>query len=217
MNSAIHSTQTPVVFLVIGWSAAAYLIGSIPVAWLLSRLHTGRDLRNMGSGNVGVMNTALSVHRWAGVIVFSTEILKGVLVVLIARWLRFNDVLLGLGIVAVVTGTRWPVWLRFKGGRGNTTGLAACVLVSYESFLVILAVWALARIMVQRSFDATRLTLLMLPVSFWLVTRSWVFAFTGIALSLIYLNAQQPESDDHMLIQQRWSSFWRFLTSPPRN
>ena len=47
-----------------------YLIGSIPVAWLMAKILTGEDLRQMGSGNVGVMNTMVSVSRWAGVTVF---------------------------------------------------------------------------------------------------------------------------------------------------
>jgi acyl phosphate:glycerol-3-phosphate acyltransferase len=200
----------------LGWISASYLLGSFPVAWLLARWVTGRDLREMGSGNVGVMNTALSVHRWTGLLVFLTEITKGVLVVLVSRLLDLNDMLLGMGIVAVVVGTRWPVWLGFKGGRGNTAGMAACLAISYQTLLVILASWALARFAVKKSFIATRLTLISLPFSLWLVNRSWWFALTGLALSLIYLNAQQADSDDHLLIQQRWSSFWSFLTSPPR-
>ena len=51
----------------------SYLIGSIPIAWFLTRLVTGKDLRQMGSGNVGVMNVAVSVHRWDGLLVFLGE------------------------------------------------------------------------------------------------------------------------------------------------
>ena len=202
--------------LVIGWFAGAYLIGSIPVAWLLARWITGSDLRQLGSGNVGVMNTALSVTRWAGLLVFMAEISKGVLVISIARFLGATDLLTCVTIVAVVVGTRWPIWLKFKGGRGNSAGMAACFLISYQSLLVVLACWVLARLAVRRSFLATRLVLLSLPFIFWLVTHSWWFVLTGLALSLIYLSAQEEKSDDHLLIQEHWSSFWGFLTSPPR-
>ncbi len=200
----------------IGWFTGAYLLGSIPVAWLLARWITGRDLRLMGSGNVGVMNTALSVTRWAGLLVFLAEIAKGLLAVTIPRMLGANIFVIGLSIVAAVIGTRWPIWLGFKGGRGNTTGLAAFLLISHQSLLVIMACWVLARFLVKRSFTATRLTLLALPFIIWLVTRSWWFALVGLALSLIYLHVQRPESDDHLLIKQRWSGLWEFLTYPPR-
>jgi glycerol-3-phosphate acyltransferase PlsY len=216
MNSNFIPTGMLEPLLAIGCFAGAYLLGSIPVAWLLARWVTGQDLRRMGSGNVGVMNTALSVARWVGLIVFLTEIAKGVLAVAIPRWLGANDFLISLAIVAAVIGTRWPVWLRFKGGRGNTTGMAACLVISYPSLLVTLACWVLARLAVKRSFAATRITLVALPFILWLVTQSWWFSLTGLALSLIYLCAQRADSDDHLLIQQHWSSFWNFLASPPR-
>ncbi|MEJ2304686.1 MAG: glycerol-3-phosphate acyltransferase, partial [Anaerolineales bacterium] len=61
--------------------AVCYLIGSIPTAWIVVKLVTGRDIRTLGSGNVGVMNTALSVTRWAGLLVFVGEAAKGALAV----------------------------------------------------------------------------------------------------------------------------------------
>jgi glycerol-3-phosphate acyltransferase PlsY len=200
----------------VSWLLGAYLLGSVPVAWLLAHQVSGRDLRTMGSGNVGVMNTALSVARWAGLLVFLTEIAKGILVVAIPRLLGAENYLIGLGIIAAVAGTRWPVWLEFKGGRGNTTGMAACLMISYPGLLATVACWVLARLSVKKSFTATRITLVMLPFIFWLTTQSAIFTFTALMLSLIYLGAQHQDSDDHLLIKQRWTSFWAFLTSPPR-
>ena len=68
-----------------------YLIGSIPVAWILTKLVSGQDLRALGSGNVGVMNTALSVHRWTGALVFLAEILKGVGAVWVSRYFGADE------------------------------------------------------------------------------------------------------------------------------
>jgi glycerol-3-phosphate acyltransferase PlsY len=85
--TAYFSSQMQDILLCIGWFSGAYLLGSIPVAWLLARWLTGHDLRRMGSGNVGVMNSALSVARWAGLLVFLTEIAKGLLAVTLPyRW-----------------------------------------------------------------------------------------------------------------------------------
>ncbi len=63
--------------MIVGLVLASYLIGSIPVAWILTKLVTGSDLRTLGSGNVGVMNTAASVARWAGALAFAGEAAKG--------------------------------------------------------------------------------------------------------------------------------------------
>jgi glycerol-3-phosphate acyltransferase PlsY len=162
------------------------------------------------------MNSALSVARWAGLLVFLTEIAKGLLAITLPRMWGASEFVTGLAVLAAVIGTRWPIWLGFKGGRANTTGMAALLLISYPSLLVTLAIWVLARLTVKRSFIASRMTLLALPLIILMVTRSWWFALVGLALSLIYLSAQQPGSDDHLLIQRRWSSFWNFLTSSPR-
>ena len=127
------------------WLLGGYLLGSIPVAWLLTKWATGRDLRQLGSGNVGVMNTALSAARWVGALVFLCEIGKGVLAVFIPRSVGEAEIITGLLVIAVVVGTRWPVWLGFKGGRGNTAGMAALLLISWQALASVLGIWVLTR------------------------------------------------------------------------
>ena len=95
--NAYPAPEIPVILLSIVTFASAYLSGSIPVAWLIARWATGKDLRRMGSGNVGVMNTALSVARWAGLIAFLGEITKGVLVVVYPPLLGADETMIGLG------------------------------------------------------------------------------------------------------------------------
>src|SRR5947207_9211011 len=120
---------------------AGYLWGSIPEAWLIAKLVTGHDLRQMGSGNVGVMNTALSVHRWAGLLVFLAEIAKGVLAVVVSRALDGSEVAVGLTVIATIVGTRWPVWLWGAGGRGNTAAMAALFTLNWVALAAMLAIW----------------------------------------------------------------------------
>jgi glycerol-3-phosphate acyltransferase-like protein len=95
---------------------AGYLLGSIPIAWVVTKMVAGRDLRQLGSGIVGVMNTALSVHRWTGEIVFSAEIAKGALTVILARAFDGSQAAIGLTVLATIIGTRWSAWLGFRGG-----------------------------------------------------------------------------------------------------
>jgi glycerol-3-phosphate acyltransferase PlsY len=205
------SVVTPV-----AWIFSAYLLGSIPVAWLLTKWVTGQDLRRLGSGNVGVMNTALSATRWAGLVVFLCEAAKGFLAVILPRFQGQGDIIVGLVVIAVVLGSRWSIWLGFKGGRGNTAGMSALLMISWQTMVFSLAVWVLARLLVHNSFKATRISLVTLPIITAGVTQSWWYALVSLALALIYLGAQQPRSDDHQIIKERWPSFWAFLTSPRR-
>jgi glycerol-3-phosphate acyltransferase PlsY len=196
--------------------AAGYLLGSIPVAWLIARLVTGQDLRREGSGNVGVMNVALSVARWAALLVFLAEAAKGVLAVALARALDGDEVAIGLVVLATVVGTRWSIWLRGAGGRGNTAGLAALLVISWLTLAGVLALWLLVRLLTRSSFMTTRITLMLLPFIVGLATQSWWYAVFGGALSLVYMSTHRPESDDHLLIKERWPNLWAFLTGPRR-
>jgi glycerol-3-phosphate acyltransferase PlsY len=193
-----------------------YLIGSIPQAWLLAKLVTGQDLRRMGSGNLGVSNTAVSVSRWAGLFVFVTEAAKGILAVLLVREIGGDELFQALGLLAAIVGTRWSIWMKGAGGRGNTAGIAGLFLIAWPIPVIIIFVWVTMRLILPTSFMATRISLVLWPLIFGLVTLVWWYALFGSVLSLIYLQAQQPDTDDHTLINQQWSSVWAFLTSPRR-
>lgn len=193
-----------------------YLIGSIPEAWLIAKRVTGQDLRYLGSGNLGVANVALSVARWAGLLVFLLEAAKGVLAVLFVRAVGGDELLVAAGVLATVAGTRWSIWLKGAGGRGNTVGVAALFLIAWQIPLLILVVWILVMIITHNSFLTTRISLLTWPIIFGLVSDIWWYPLFGAAIAFIYLEAQQEETDDHLLIKEQWSNLWTFLTSPRR-
>lgn len=200
----------------VGLAAAGYLLGSVPIAWIVTRLVTGKDLRQLGSGNVGVMNVALSVTRWAGLIVLLGEAAKGVLAVALARGVVDSEWAIGLTVLATVIGTRWMIWLGLAGGRGNTAGLAAMLVLSWQTLVLVFAIWAVVRLIGRSSFWATRISLLAWPFVFGALTGSWIYLAFGIVLSGVYLTTHRTVSDDHRIIKQRWPSLWAFLTGPKR-
>jgi acyl phosphate:glycerol-3-phosphate acyltransferase len=199
------------------YAAGGYLLGSIPVAWLLTWLLTGRDLRTMGSGNVGVMNIALSVHRWAGLVVLLTEVAKGLLAVLIPWFASGEPVLIGVCAVGAFVGTRWPVWLGFHGGRGNTCAAASLVLIAPLAVAVLGMVWFGVRWIGVSNFGATRVMVAALPVVVGATTLSWWWLAVGVAYVLLFLTTHRPTTDDHLLIEQQFPSLWAFITSPRRH
>ena len=200
----------------IAWVIASYMLGSIPIAWLVTKFATGRNLEELGSGNVGVMNTALSVHRWAGLLVFISELSKGALAVFLPRSWNGDDVAVGLTALAAFVGTRYSIWLRGRGGRGNSAAAASLALISPLTLVIMLALYLLGRWWTRSNFIAMRIALFSLPPIFGLVTRSWWWALVGACFSLVFLSTHRPESDDHLLLKARYPALWAFLTAPRR-
>ena len=193
-----------------------YLLGSIPVAWLMGRLAGQGDIRRLGSGNAGVMNVALNVSRWAALVVMAAETAKGIATVLLAQKWQLSEAMIGLAVVAAVVGTRWSIWIKGSGGRGNTVGVAALLVLAWPAVVIGLAVWIIARLLTHSSFWATRCWLLSLPVTLGLVTGSWAYAVMGALLALLYFSMHKTETDDHTILKQTWPNLWAFITTPRR-
>ncbi len=104
---------------------AAYLIGAIPVGVLVARLAGGVDIRSHGSGNIGATNVLRTLGPAAGVITLLGDIAKGYAAVWVAGTLGGTPTWAGAGAVATVVGNCWPLFLRFRGGKGVATGLGA--------------------------------------------------------------------------------------------
>ena len=97
------------------WIAIAYLCGSIPFGLLIARLKTGKDVRTVGSGNIGATNVARAAGRPAAIATMILDALKGLVPVLLSPWPAACA-------VAAVVGHCFPIWLRFRGGKGVATG-----------------------------------------------------------------------------------------------
>jgi len=112
---------------------AAYLLGSIPMAFLVAKWTRGIDLRKHGSGNVGSSNVlAATSKRWAlPVALFDTS--KGLLAVLAARWAGLDIIPQFAVGIAAIAGHNWPIFLGFRGGRGILTTLG--VILSFSPLL----------------------------------------------------------------------------------
>jgi len=107
----------------------AYLLGSIPFSYLVAR-YRGVDVRNVGSGNVGATNVMRNVGRGAGLLAFALDFLKGVGATAIGLQLEPEGPLPAVAAVVVVLGHMYPVWLRFRGGKGVATGGGAFLLLA---------------------------------------------------------------------------------------
>jgi glycerol-3-phosphate acyltransferase PlsY len=125
-----------------GIALGAYLLGSIPFGYIIVKLREGRDIRASGSGNIGATNVARTAGPAAGVVTLLLDLAKGYLAVWLAA--KFSGGCLNcmmVSAVAVVLGHMFPVWLKFKGGKGVATGVGAFVLICWPAVAGALVVW----------------------------------------------------------------------------
>lgn len=121
--------------------AAAYLIGSVPFAWLAVLLWKGVDIRTVGSGNVGATNAGRILGRRAAVGIYLLDAGKGAAAVFLAR--AFDPLIrqeVVCGLFAII-GHCFPVWLRFRGGKGVATTTGVFLALAPVAFLIAGAVW----------------------------------------------------------------------------
>ncbi len=119
----------------------SYLLGSIPFGYILVRLVRGEDVRKLGSGNIGATNVARSSPA-LGVATLLLDALKGFLAVFLTHLLFGGPVLYMFvaGLFAIV-GHLFPVWLKFRGGKGVATGLGAFLILTPKAMLVMLGIF----------------------------------------------------------------------------
>jgi len=124
---------------------AAYLLGAVPCSYLVAR-RRGVDVRTVGSGNVGATNVMRNVGRAAGLLAFALDFAKGAAASLLGQAVDPRSPLPALCAAMAVLGHMYPVWLRFRGGKGVATGagaflplVPAATLAALLTFAVVLA------------------------------------------------------------------------------
>ncbi|HJZ71716.1 MAG TPA: glycerol-3-phosphate 1-O-acyltransferase PlsY [Vicinamibacterales bacterium] len=123
---------------------AAYLIGSIPFALICARRWGGADLRRIGSGNVGAANVMRASGVTVGVVVAALDMAKGAASVWLAEQLAPGPVLPAAAGLAAIVGHVYPVWLRFRGGKGVATACGVFSVLTPLALPPALAIFAIA-------------------------------------------------------------------------
>jgi acyl phosphate:glycerol-3-phosphate acyltransferase len=120
-----------------------YLIGSIPFGYLIVRMRYGADIRESGSGGTGATNVSRRAGKIAGLLTLLLDAAKGVAAVLLARLLVSEGSsawVISISAVAALLGHIFPVWLKFRGGKGVATGLGMmAVLAPFPTIIAALA------------------------------------------------------------------------------
>ena len=114
------------ILLVVG----GYIVGSIPTGVILARLFSATDIRREGSGNIGATNVYRVLGAKLGVITLVGDVVKGVVPVILARFFMADDVWIASVALATFLGHLYPLFLRFRGGKGVATALGIFMVIS---------------------------------------------------------------------------------------
>ncbi|GAA4220224.1 glycerol-3-phosphate acyltransferase PlsY [Sagittula marina] len=126
------------------WTVLGYLLGSIPFGVLITRAMNLGDLRQIGSGNIGATNVLRTGNKPAALATLLLDGGKGAVAVLLARFIAGDDGAAQLAGLAAMAGHCFPVWLKFKGGKGVATFLGTMLSLAWPIGLLCCATWLVA-------------------------------------------------------------------------
>ena len=188
---------------------AAYLLGSVPFGVIIAKAH-GKDIRSIGSGNIGATNVSRALGKKWAYFCFLLDVLKGLVptllgVLLISSPPGITELLLVLGVgVAAILGHIFPLYLKFKGGKGVSTSFGValglwpfytvCALAAFVIWVVVVLIWryvSLASLIASVAFPlALLLAILLMPD--WQLSGLWplLIAPTAIPIMVILRHRQ---------------------------
>ena len=145
----------------------SYLIGSVPYGLILTKLFLNEDLRNIGSGNIGATNAFRTGKKSLGVLTLILDCLKGYLTILITLNF-FPEHILTASLMCFLAHI-FPVWLKFKGGKGIAVYLGILIALSYKLTIIFITTWLVILIIFKYSSLSSLIASLMVFLfSFWL-------------------------------------------------
>src|SRR3989304_1181645 len=159
-----------VIAIVIG-----YLLGSFPSAYLVGRLRKGIDIRKVGSKNMGAMNVFYEVGPMEAVLVILADLGKGIGAILLVRWLSGYplispfELLTGLTGTAAVIGHIFPIFLKFRGGKGAATAIGGLLFLMPKASPFLGIVFAIALLITRNPTFSYSLLLIIFPFVAWLI------------------------------------------------
>jgi glycerol-3-phosphate acyltransferase PlsY len=172
--------------------AAAYLLGSIPFGVLAARVRGGVDLRRVGSGNIGATNVLRAVGKGAAALTLLGDIGKGALPVALGRWLGAGPGVLAAIALAAVTGHLFPVFARFRGGKGVATTLGVVLAAMPAVGALLLLIWLAVAALWRYSSLAALTASALLPILTWLLDgRPAMLALSAALLALVTLRHRE--------------------------
>ncbi len=167
----------------------AYLLGSVPATYIITRLAMGKDIRQLGGGNVGARNVFREVGLGPAIIVGIFDIGKGAAAVALAHWLLDAPPLFVLlAGLAAIAGHMWSIYLKFNGGNGLATTIGVLSVLMTRELLIALAITLLLMVITRNTVLSVNISLLLsVPVSAWFVEKSWLLVGFSLTIAVLLI------------------------------
>ena len=182
--NCVNSMET---LLIAAAIICAYLIGSFPAAYIIARLRKGVDIREVGSRNVGAMNVFYKVGFAEGMAVLAIDIGKGAAAIAFARLLGVPVVVEFLAGGAVVLGHAFPVFMKFRGGRGGATCIGILAYVMPWGIPFYAGIFGLSLLITRFPTFSYSLAFLCYPFIGWLGYHRWELVVFSLSILLLPL------------------------------
>lgn len=178
------------VFIII---IGCYLIGSLPYGLLLVKIFKGQDIRNIGSKNIGATNVLRAGYPFLALMTLFLDSFKGALSVILVTYLYSNVVIANIEInlsmlagIFAVLGHIFPIWLKFKGGKGVATGFGTMLVVNPLISAGVLLVWLLTAIITRYSSLSAILATVSLPVFIYFMNNEVFYYVLFISCIILF-------------------------------
>jgi glycerol-3-phosphate acyltransferase PlsY len=193
-----------------------YLLGSVPFAYIAARLTNGIDIRERGSGNVGALAVYREVGPAYGLAVLAADVGKGVLAVYVAKWLGLDVIWVCAAGFAAVVGHNWPVFLKFRGGKGAATIMGVLLALMPVQFAIGLGI-AIIVVMITSNIRFGMVGLAFIPLIAWLFHKDLMYIYYPLFLiiflagyTLIGLKGEMARAGEKKnLVVDKDYNFWQ--------
>tara|TARA_B100000073_G_scaffold94868_1_gene75276 strand:+ start:1074 stop:1652 length:579 start_codon:yes stop_codon:yes gene_type:complete len=166
-----------------------YFLGSIPFGFILTKFFLKQDIREIGSGNIGATNVLRTGNKSIGYLTLLLDILKAVIPVIFIK-INFSEYLF-ISSLSVFLGHVFPIWLKFKGGKGVATYLGILFCINYILGFVFILVWFLIFLIFKYSSLSSILATFTIPVFYYFFINNENYYFFIIMFILIFFTHRE--------------------------
>ena len=174
-------------FLIIG--IISYLMGSIPFGFILTKIFLKKDIREVGSGNIGATNTLRAGNKVIGYLTLALDIIKAIIPVIYTK-IYFPDFLY-LASLCAFLGHVFPVWLKFKGGKGVATYVGILFSINIYFGIIFTIVWIITFVISKFSSLSSLIASVSIPIYLLILTQFDQLIFFTIMFVLIFFTHRE--------------------------
>ena len=166
----------------------SYLLGSIPFGYLLTKIFLKKDIRKMGSGNIGATNVLRTGNKLIGYCTLTLDILKAIVPLII---IKFNlPEFIFVSSLSIFLGHVFPVWLKFKGGKGVATYVGMLFCINYILGFIFIISWSIVFILSKYSSLSSMIASLSIPIFCFFIYNENFYFFTMMFI-LVFLTHRE--------------------------